>query len=405
MSVASKHSCASSTHTSCQPRSRTHNASLCSTPNAPGSSRARLPIIATTGSVPVISFSSCFASRRPVVSWVVIAPPLLSLRPGVDVEEVVVVYPPTRYLLFPPLVVAIFVLFPHREDIFVALLDKFEVVDHYYAVLDRAHVGADATSGTVAVVDRVQLFRGDLEALVGAVDPALSALDARVEIDNRPHGPVRGSLVVRVALTQLDSLDDDGLAHLAPPRQLDRFVVVLCALARLDLVGFDLVVAVLESGEILLAESALAHHGLYLTVLEDVGARARYGAEHPHVRAVVAVDPEPAQARRPRQDGQRPIPGLLRDDLQKLFGCPVRDYQQRPAAPETHVDRLPPVPGPGLDPVAHRVVKDRDHVQLVGLVFGHVLLERYVIRSDDRELLGRNAVALRRITVALDRRS
>src|SRR5919112_1256333 len=244
MSVASKHSCASSTHKSCQPRSRTHNASLCSTPNAPGSSRARLPIIATTGSrsdgvtamdsiayiqptpeeptntraptdeaclqisnwecspsatmnsasssplaisfatacmppswgrigyaavpstsarrtawatasVPVISFSSCRACRRPVVSWVVIAPPLLSLRPGVNVEEVVVVYPPTRYLLVPPLVVAIFVLFPHREDIFVALLDKFEVVDQYYAVLDRAHVGADAASGTVAVVDRV----------------------------------------------------------------------------------------------------------------------------------------------------------------------------------------------------------------------------------------------------------
>src|ERR671911_812364 len=82
-----------------------------------------------TASVPVISFSSCRASRRPVVSWVVIAPPLLSLRPGVDVEEVVVVYPPTRYLLFPPLVVAIFVLFPHREDIFVSLLDELEVVD------------------------------------------------------------------------------------------------------------------------------------------------------------------------------------------------------------------------------------------------------------------------------------
>src|SRR5215211_2991334 len=222
------------------------------------------------------------------------------------------VYPAPGDLLVPPRMVGVLVFLPHREDVLVALLDKLEVVDHHDAVLDRAHVGADAASGTVAVVDRVQLFRGDLEALVGAVDPALSALD--------------------------------------------RFVVVLCALARLDLVGFDLVVAALESGEILLAESALAHHGIYLAILEDVGARARYGAEHPHVRAVVAVDPEPAQARRPRQDGQRPIPGLLRDDLQKLFGRPVRDYQQRPAAPETHVDRMPPVPSPGLDPVAHSVV-------------------------------------------------
>src|SRR5918998_6106854 len=113
-----------------------------------------------TASVPVISFSSCFASRRPV-SWVVIAPPLLSLGPGVGVEEVVVVYPPTLYLLVPPLVVGVLVLFPHREDIFVALLDELEVVDHHDAVLDRANVGADAASGAVAVVDGVQLLRAD----------------------------------------------------------------------------------------------------------------------------------------------------------------------------------------------------------------------------------------------------
>src|SRR5215211_9024441 len=36
-------------------------------------------------------------------------------------------------------------------------------------------------------------------------------------------------------------------------------------------------------------------------------------------------------------------------DALPIFGRPVRDYQQRPAASETHVDRLPPVPGPGLE--------------------------------------------------------
>src|SRR6059058_1461170 len=49
MSATSSASCALSTQTSCQPRSRTASASLCSTPNAPGSSRARLPTIATIG--------------------------------------------------------------------------------------------------------------------------------------------------------------------------------------------------------------------------------------------------------------------------------------------------------------------------------------------------------------------
>ena len=52
------------------------------------------------------------------------------------------------------------------------------------------------------------------------------------------------------------------------------------------------------------------------------------------------------------------------------------EITNKSTAPETDVDRLPPVPGPGLDPVAHRVVEDRDDVQLVGLVLGHVLLER-----------------------------
>src|SRR5882724_11324698 len=49
MSATSSASCAVSTQTSCQPRSRTASASLCSTPNAPGSSSARLPTIATIG--------------------------------------------------------------------------------------------------------------------------------------------------------------------------------------------------------------------------------------------------------------------------------------------------------------------------------------------------------------------
>src|SRR3712207_8492645 len=58
--------------------------------------------------------------------------------------------------------------------------DELEVVDHHDAVLDGANVGADAASGAVAVVDGMQLFRADLEALVGAVDPALDRKSTRL---------------------------------------------------------------------------------------------------------------------------------------------------------------------------------------------------------------------------------
>ena len=49
MSAVSSASWALSTQTSCQPKSRTASASLCSTPKAPGSSRARFPTMATMG--------------------------------------------------------------------------------------------------------------------------------------------------------------------------------------------------------------------------------------------------------------------------------------------------------------------------------------------------------------------
>src|SRR5438067_1209384 len=54
MTAASNASWPVSTQVINQPRSRTASASLCSTPNAPGSSRARLPTLATAGSAGVL---------------------------------------------------------------------------------------------------------------------------------------------------------------------------------------------------------------------------------------------------------------------------------------------------------------------------------------------------------------
>src|SRR5438309_12081425 len=70
MSATSSASCALSTHTSCQPRSRTASASLCSTPNAPGSSRALLQTIATNGmrsASVTISASNAYIQPTPLL--------------------------------------------------------------------------------------------------------------------------------------------------------------------------------------------------------------------------------------------------------------------------------------------------------------------------------------------------
>src|SRR3712207_8200682 len=110
----------------------------------------------------------------------VIAPPLLSLRPGVGVEEVLVGNPALRDLLLPPLVVGLLVLLPHGEDVLVSLFDELEVVDHHDAVLDRADAGTDAAAGAVAVVDGVQLLRADLEALVDRKSTRLNSSHANI---------------------------------------------------------------------------------------------------------------------------------------------------------------------------------------------------------------------------------
>ena len=64
------------------------------------------------------------------------------------------------------------------------------------------------------------------------------------------------------------------------------------------------------------------------------------------------------------------------------------------------VDGLQAVPRPRLHALRQRVVEHDRHVDVLGLVAGHVLLELFLGVGDDGEVLGRDAVALRAVAVA-----
>src|SRR6185369_16895596 len=57
------------------------------------------------------------------------------------------------------------------------------------------------------------------------------------------------------------------------------------------------------------------------------------------------------------------------------------------------------VPRPRLHPLGQGVVEHHRHVGVLGLVAGHVLLELFLRVGHDREVLGRDAVALRAVAV------
>src|SRR5919204_1011495 len=117
-----------------------------------------------------------------------------------------------------PLVVAGMVLLPELP--FVVVVLEFELVDHDDAVLHRAHLRADAAADARFVDHLVVALRRDLEALVGAVEPAHRALDARVEIHHGAQRPRRVLLVLRIALARLARFDDDARTHRRPARLL-----------------------------------------------------------------------------------------------------------------------------------------------------------------------------------------
>src|SRR6266566_4584622 len=133
-------------------------------------------------------------------------------------------------LVLEPLVVPVVVLLPELPLVHVVL--ELELVDHHDAVLHRADLRADPAADARLVTDLVMPLGRDLEALVRTIEPAHRALDARVEVHDRPQRAGAVFLVVRVALARLPRVDDDSRTHRGPARLLElQLLVSACALA------------------------------------------------------------------------------------------------------------------------------------------------------------------------------
>src|SRR5207249_8743716 len=118
------------------------------------------------------------------------------------------------------------------------------------AVLHRADLGADPAPDAGFVDDLVVALWRDLEALVGAVEPAHRAFDAGIEVDDRPERARAVLLVVRVALAGLARVDDDSGAHRGPAGLLElQDLVAARALADLHLAHRGRVVPDLDRGD------------------------------------------------------------------------------------------------------------------------------------------------------------
>src|SRR5437879_1231988 len=107
--------------------------------------------------------------------------------------------------------VLVLVLAPHLP--LARVVVEHRLVDHRDALLDRADCLAHATAAARLHVGVVAAVGHDVEAGVGALDPAEGALHARVEVDDRAHRPRGELLEVRVALRDVPLARFLGLAH------------------------------------------------------------------------------------------------------------------------------------------------------------------------------------------------
>src|SRR5262245_11721919 len=314
-----------------------------------------------------------------------------------------------------PGLVLLLVLAPHLP--LARVVVEHRLVDHRDAVLDGADRLADAAAAARLHVGVVGAVGHHVEAGVGALDPAERALHARVEVDDRAHGPRRELLEVRVALGHValagflgladgDRRDRHALAHLPPLGHLERVRDLGVALGQLDLAALQALVRLLgridlELGAPLHLANRLAHALQSQERRSDLGERA----QDAHLGVVLAVDPQAGEGRLGADERQLVRRVFLVDVLQETFVALERGHEQRAVGLRQPVDGLKPVPRPRLDALRERVVDGDRDVDVLGLVARHVLLELFLGVGHDREVLGGDAVALRAVAVPAERDS
>src|SRR5262247_4263448 len=316
-------------------------------------------------------------------------------------------------LLGHPGLVLLLVLAPHLPLARVVL--EHRLVDHRDALLDRANRLADAAAAARLHVGVVGAVGHDIEAGIGALDPAEGALHARVEVDDGAHRPRRELLEVWVALRDVplarflglahrDRRDRDALAHLPPLGHLERVRNLGVALGQLDLARLQALVGLLRRADLQVRSPLdLADRGAHAVERQERRGDLGERAEDPRFGMVLLVDPESGE--RGLGADERQLVGcvLLVDVFQEAVVALQRGHQDRAVGYRELVDRLQSVPRPRLDALGERVVHDHGDVDVLGLVTRHVLLELFLGVGDDGEVLRRDSVALRAVAVATER--
>src|SRR5882724_6906555 len=316
-------------------------------------------------------------------------------------------------LLLHPGLVPLLVVPPHFP--LARVVVEHRLVDHRDALFHRADRLAHAAAAARLHVAVVTASGHDVEAGVGALDPAERALHTRVEVDDGTHRP-RGELFeVRVALRDVplarllrladgDRGDRHALPHLPPLGHLERIRDLGVALGQLDFAGLEPLVRLLRRLDLdvrapLDLLDGLAHPVERQERRGDLGE----GAQDPDLGVILFVDPEPGERGLGAEERQLVGRVLFMDVLQQAVEALERRHQQRTVRHGEPVDRLQPVPRPRLDAFRERVVDGDRDVDVLGLVARHVLLELFLGVGDDREVLRGNAVSLRAVAVPAER--
>src|SRR5712664_3477021 len=312
-----------------------------------------------------------------------------------------------------PGLVPVLVVPPHLPLARVVVEHRF--VDHRDALFHRADRLAHAAAAARLHVGVVSAIGHDVEAGVGALDPAERALHARVEVDDGSHRPRGELLEVRVALGHIplavllrlpdrDRRDGHAFPHLPPLGHLERVRDLGVALGQLDLARLESLVRLLRRLDLEVGTPLHLPDGLADRVEGQEGRRdLREGAQDPDLGVVLFVDPEPGERRLGPEERQLVRRVLLVDVFQQAVEALERRHQERTVRHREAVDRLQPVPRPRLDAFRQRVVHGDRDVDVLGVVARHVLLELFLGVGDDREVLRGDAVSLRTVAVPAER--
>ena len=320
-------------------------------------------------------------------------------------------------LLLKPCLVSRLVLLPHLP--LAGVVGERGLVDHGDAVRHGAHRLADPTTTARFHIRVVVRVGRDVEAGVRALQPAQRALHAGVEIHDRPHraggilleGGVAvgaesaGLLCGRVShrLARGDAGNGQPLAQLIPLRELKLVGFLGVALRRRDHAGRDPLVRLLRRFHLQLIVPFFSDGLLDRCQAEQIGQHLCDRPQQTDIRMVILVDPQPREAGDAGQERQPVREFLPMAHRYDRVGAVHRRHDQRAAGLQEAVDRLEPVPGPRLHPLAQGVVDGDGNIHFLGLVLRHPFLQRLVVRGDDGEIFCGNPVALGAVAVTAKR--